>query len=240
MARLAAVQSPSRFLFGWRGKAEPIASFGKATQVPRFARHDAFIAVAVARMAAFAPAGESDSDSDYGYDLTASDEELLVAIVDRLSSVSPQSRPGPATAAPHSDAAAAISIPAYDGAASRFSASAPSNSPAREAHTSHAVQDAIAALAEHDLDFDSSELEDNAAPSDRQPAAHGPGIARGSTAAARSHKLTPAAPRRDGDLSSFVSQTRPRHVPTLLPGPDVSYPDCKLPAAPRSPHGSSH
>ncbi|KAK4044099.1 exonuclease V [Parachaetomium inaequale] len=166
-------------------------------------------------MAGFA----SDTDSEYGYDLTASDEERLWAIADRLSAaLSPQSRPAPATPAPRTKA----STPARNTIASN------PHSPELDPDTSLAIEETIAAITDDDLSFDSSELQDD---DDAYGHGHGQGAAhvqhgasRNSTPESHHRRLAPSV-AGDGYLASFISKTKPRSMPTLLPGPDVSYPD---------------
>jgi exonuclease V len=168
-------------------------------------------------MAAFA----SDSDSEYVYNLTASDEERLWAIADRLSAVSPQSRPAPA---PRTN----VVTPATNNIAPN------PYSPDLDPDTSLVVEETIAAIADDDLNFDSSELlDDDDAYGHGQGAAHVQHVAsRSNTPESHHTRLAPSV-SGDGYLASFISKTKPRSMPTLLPGPDVSYPDCKLSPAAR-------
>lgn len=139
-----------------------------------------------------------ESDSEYEYDLTVSDEELLCATVDRLSSpVPPQSRGPSQNALPSSP----------------FSSSL-------DPDATLAIDETLAAITDDDLTFDISELDADPSPSHGRDAeyVHGP----------RSRKLAPSVSGSDDELASFVSKTKPRSMPTLLPGPDVRYPDCRL------------
>jgi exonuclease V len=183
-------------------------------------------------MAGFA----SDSGSEYAYDLTTSDEEVLWAIVDRLSTVSPrQSRPIQAnrqTPAPPTN----FATPARNAAIISSSPSSPDFDP----DASLAIEETIAAITDDDLSFDISELNEHDAYGHSQGAALGhDAVSRSSSASTSSapgwqnRKLAPSVARADRDLASFVSKTKPRSLPTLLPGPDVRYPDCKLLASPR-------
>ncbi|KAK4240535.1 exonuclease V [Achaetomium macrosporum] len=160
----------------------------------------------------------SDSETDYGYDLTASDEELLFAIADRLSAESPRSRPvpaTPATPAPRSNSSALA----------RNAISPTSFSPGFDPDESQAIDDTIAAITDDDLTFDISELQDDDVNSSGQGATDAFELARGSTAENQSRRLIPSVSKDDDNLGSFVSKTKPRTMPTLLPGPDVIYPD---------------
>jgi exonuclease V len=159
----------------------------------------------------------SDSETDYGYDLTASDEELLFAIADRLSTESPPSRPTPATRAPRSN-------PSVLGR----NIIPPLSSNASDPDEGQAIDETIAAITDDDLTFDISELQDDDVNSSDQGATDAFELARGSTTENQSRRLTPSVSREDDALGTFVSKTRPRTMPTLLPGPDVVYPDCKV------------
>lgn len=165
-------------------------------------------------MAGFA--SDSDCSSDYGYDLTASDEELLLAIVDQLSPVAPprQSRPGPLTPARRSDTFAP-SIPARRSVLVN-------TSPDANADATLAIDETIAAISDEDLTFDISELDEP--PADHVGASSRPGSAERQSR----RRLAPSVSADRSGLSSFVSKTKPRSIPTLLPGPDVRYPDCEI------------
>jgi exonuclease V len=179
----------------------------------------------------------SDSGSEYAYDLTASDEEVLWAIVDRLSTVSPrQSRPVPAsppTLAPPTN----FSTPARNTTILSSSPFSPNFDP----DASLAIEETIAAITDDDLSFDISELnEDDDAYGHSQGAV--PVRDEGShsgTPRWQRGRLAPSVAETDRDLASFVSKTKPRSMPTLLPGPDVRYPDCELFAAHHSPQSSN-
>lgn len=179
----------------------------------------------------------SDSDSDYGYDLTVSDEEFLLAIADRLAPVSPQAKsrpPAPVTPthARNTNANANAVL---------FSSPVPF-SPELDPDASLAIDETIAAISDDDLSSDFSEIEQNASPSHGQRRGHDDVARRGAVETTNIKRLTPTVPRYKEHVSSFVSKSKPRSVPTLLPGPDVSYPDCTLlPASPsRSPQVASN
>lgn len=158
-------------------------------------------------MAGFA--SDSDWGSDFSYDLTTSDEELLLAAADQLSPVVPQSRPGPST----------LARPSTTFAPSTLAQSSIPVSPVPDATL--AIDETVAAVSDDDLTFDISEL-------DGQGANH-VGDSSHHDAAESQHSRTPTPPTTTdhGDLASFVSKTKPGSSPTLLSGPDVSYPDCK-------------
>jgi exonuclease V len=165
----------------------------------------------------------SDSGSDYSLDLTASDEERLWAIVDRLPAVSPlQSRPAPATPATPARPTN-ISTPATNPiASSPFS-------PDLDPDATLAIQEAIAAISDDDLSFDISELqEDDASPHGQGAAQLHDGPSRSSTPESQNRRPSPSVTGDNGHLASLLTGTNPRSMRALLPGPDVDYPDCKL------------
>jgi exonuclease V len=161
-----------------------------------------------------------DSGSEDGYDPTGSDEDLLLAIVDRFSPVPPQPQPTPATPTRPAPRSKAL-IPA------RNAVSSSPFSPNLDPDAIFAVDETIAAISDDDLSFDISELHD-ATPVHGQRPEHEQvhNVSRGSTVQRHSRRLAPSVTGSDNGLSSFVSKTKPRHMPTLLPGPDVRYPDC--------------
>ncbi|KAJ4289428.1 hypothetical protein N0V88_006908 [Collariella sp. IMI 366227] len=190
-------------------------------------------------MAGFA----SDSDDSYGYDFTASDEELLCAAADRLSSVSPLFRPNratlttlatqttqttPATPAPRSRTQNANTFSPTTSAiwntpfASQFSPDA-----------TLAIEDTIAAIDDDDLTFDISELDQDDShdtPSRAQSAAYAlTRLAHASQPTSNnvSRKLAASVSDNHAGLFSFAANTKATPSAALLPGPDVSYPDCK-------------
>ncbi|KAL2176888.1 exonuclease V [Thermothelomyces heterothallicus CBS 202.75] len=162
----------------------------------------------------------SDSGSEYGYDLTASDEERLFAIADRLSGLSPQLRPAPAGPAPQVNHAS--TTPARNAIASGQSA------PELDPNTSFAIEETIAAITDDDLSFDISELQDDVDAGRGQGSVHVQGRrrrSRDSTPESSHWKLAPSVSDGHGHLASFISGTKPRSMPTLLPDPEVRYPD---------------
>lgn len=164
------------------------------------------------------------SDSEYGYDLTGSDEELLLAIADRLSPASPQQRPAPATPATPAPRSKASTL-------ARTAVASTPYSPDLNSHAILAVDETLAAIGDDDLSFDISELDDAAFDRGQRPE-QSPAqeqvrhISRASTVERHSRRLAPSVSGSHDGLSSFVSKTKPRHIATLLPGPDVRYPDC--------------
>ncbi|SPQ25547.1 93d22a61-0b8f-44d1-9983-b19f5425a72c [Thermothielavioides terrestris] len=161
----------------------------------------------------------SASDSDYGEDLTLSEAELLMAaFAERFAPVSPLSRPAPTTPAPR---------PSGSTPAPARNTQTPSPiSPILDPDASQAVEETIAALSDDDLTSDVSELQKDAVPSGRQGDPHKHELPRGGLADEKQNrKLAPSVSGHDGDLGSFVSKTKARSIPTLLPGPDVIYPD---------------
>ena len=164
----------------------------------------------------------SDSGSDYGYDLTTSDEEQVWSVIDELAPASPQNRPAPANSSTHTRNQIASSP--FD----------PNNNPDFDPDAS-LVEEAVAAITDDDLSFDVTELqEDNDdAYGQGQGAAYVQRSAtRNGTPDSYDRRLAPSVPGDDTGLASFVATTKPRPMPTLLPGPDVSYPDRELfPAA---------
>jgi len=184
-------------------------------------------------MAGFA----SDSGSDYGYNWTASDEEVLFAVADRLSTLSPPSRS--ATTTPATPAAPATPAPRRN-AARDVILSSPF-SPELDPDATLAIEETLAAISDDDLSFDLSELQEDDSPRPAQGATHGHyRVSRSSTPERQNTRLAPSVAGHDRHLASFVSKTKPRSMPTLLADPDirypdVRYPDCKLLLAPRLP-----
>jgi exonuclease V len=160
---------------------------------------------------------DMDSDTDYGYDLTTSDEEELLAIVDRLSSSAPQPRSDPLTPS----ARASQKFNARNPAQSSVHLTTSTNS-VPDADASFAIEEAIAALSDDDLSVDTSDLDG------RNPD-HVDDITRSSATKGQDRRrLAPSvSPDRD-ELASFVHKTKPRSAPTLLSGPEIRYPDRKF------------
>lgn len=177
----------------------------------------------------------SDSGSEYDLDLTTSDEELLWAIVDRLSAGS----------------ALPPAIPATPATPARRPIASTPFSPDLDPDATLAVEEAIAAIADDDLSFDISELHDDDDDGDddgddddddfsdddfddddfnhgQTAARRHDDASRNSTPERQNRRLAPSVSGDDDHLASFVSKTNPRSMPRLLPGPDVHYPDCKL------------
>ncbi|KAH6856141.1 exonuclease V a 5' deoxyribonuclease-domain-containing protein [Chaetomium sp. MPI-CAGE-AT-0009] len=171
-------------------------------------------------MAGFA----SDSGSEYGYDLTTSDEEQIWAVTDELAPASPQNRPAPAVPETPAPRINASTPPRKTVASSPFDDDVnPDFDP-----DASLVEEVVAAIADDDLSFDGTELQedDNDAYGQGQGAADGQHSAsRNGTPESYASRLAPSVAGDDGGLASFVSTTKPRPMPTLLPGPDVSYPD---------------
>jgi exonuclease V len=165
---------------------------------------------------------DSDSGTDYSLDLTASDEELLWAIVDRLPPVSPQSQPAPATPA-------TPARPTNTSTPARNPIASSPFSPDLDPDATLAIQEAIDAITDDDLSFDISELQEDDAPPDGQGAAllHD-GPSRSSTPERQNRIPSPSVTGDNGHPPSFLTRTNPRSVRASLPGPDVDYPDCTL------------
>ncbi|KAL2129325.1 hypothetical protein VTI74DRAFT_7934 [Chaetomium olivicolor] len=177
-------------------------------------------------MAGFA----SDSDSSYGYDFTASDEELLLAIADRLSPVLPQSRPTPATltrpATPATPVRRNTTLKSDSVNSARNAAQSTPFASQFDPDATLAIEETIAAIDDDDLTFDVSELDPHGTPIHGQgPAYAHEVIYNNQQPKNRNRRLSPSVSDDGDDLSSFVSKTKPRSLPTLLPGPDVRYPD---------------
>lgn len=166
----------------------------------------------------------SDSGSEYSLDLTTSDEEQLWAIVDRLSPVSPQSRPAPAIPATSATPARRTNTSAL----ARNPIPSSPFSPELDADATLAIEETIAAIADDDLSFDISELQEDDASPNGQAAAHlHDGAPRSSTPEEQNRRPPPPATRENGYLAPFLARTEPRTMRALLPGPDVDYPDCE-------------
>ncbi|KAK3389627.1 exonuclease V [Podospora didyma] len=161
-----------------------------------------------------------DSDSDYGYNFTASDEELLSAIVD---SVSPPPKPK-VQSSRHQRRS-------YQQGRKPAPAPTPTGAPVPPPAVSSAVNDALAYLSDDDLTFDIAELVPNVKPAH----SHGPRTTENVVEApavrdcAREgkRKLSPAVPTQNHELASFITKTNPRSTPTMVTttNADVRYPD---------------
>ncbi|KAK4099699.1 hypothetical protein N658DRAFT_568001 [Parathielavia hyrcaniae] len=162
----------------------------------------------------------SGSDSEYSYNFTASDEETLWAIVDRLSASSPRNprNPNPVSAGRRTPATPTRNTTTI--ASSPFSPFDPD--------ASLAIDETIAAITDEDLSFDISELneyDDDGRAQDPARVHHD--VSRSSTPEWESTRLAPPFAAGTGrGHASFVSKPKPRPpLPALLPGPDVRYPD---------------
>jgi exonuclease V len=174
----------------------------------------------------------SDSESDYGYDLTTSDEEQIWTVIDELApAASPQNCPAPIV--PESPAPGTnSSAPARNTVASNLFDS--DINPDFDPDAS-LVDEVVAAITDDDLSFDATELQednDDAYGQGQGTAYVQQSATRNSTPDSYDRRLAPSVAGDDDGLASFVATTKPRSMPTLLPGPDISYPDCELsPAA---------
>lgn len=159
-----------------------------------------------------ATTSSNDDSSDYGYDFTAEDEQLIADIVDRVS------RSSEATPAPPAPAVAPPSTSAHD------------NSPPQS------VIAALQGITEDDLAFDIGELEPHIAPiqSFAKPSTvpspldaaigdvSGPVKRRFSPSVAGDHQI---------GLASYVSGVKAHHTPTAV-RPDIRYPDSEFSSTP--------
>jgi hypothetical protein len=158
-------------------------------------------------MAALASGADSDSDSSYGYDFDPADEDAIAILV---ASASTQKPGGP------------LSIAARPG---KRQASSPLKA---QLKTPRRVNEALQDFRDDDFSFDISELEP--APAYSHKPRHAPQSQGGRPTRVSSQgesKLSPAVPRKDPKLASFVSQTKPRSIPTALANQEVKYPDCE-------------
>ncbi|KAL2193622.1 exonuclease V [Corynascus similis CBS 632.67] len=160
---------------------------------------------------------DSESGSEYGYDLTASDEERLFAIADRLSELSPRARPAPVALAPEAN----VSTPV------RATFDSSQLSPEFDSEISFVIEETIAAITDDDLSFDISELQDDVGEEHGQCPAHVQNHRpRNSTPDSHHSKFEPQVSSiGDDSLASLSSRTKPRSVLALLPDPEVCYPD---------------
>ncbi|KAK3324070.1 exonuclease V [Cercophora scortea] len=173
----------------------------------------------------------SDSDSDYGYDLSLEDEELLCGIIDSISppssaaaapskSTSKSSYKTTTTATPNATAPNPDSIPV------------PASRPitAISAKAVVAAELALQNLTEDDLAFDISELEPEPEletsyyyRDEPDPEIVDPVPRRQSLSSKR--RLSPSVAEDDAGLASFISRTKAKSTPTVVPDPEVIYPD---------------
>jgi len=174
----------------------------------------------------------SGSDSDpYGYDLTISDEERLIAVVDTLS-------PPPRRARAQASGAARVSQGSPSktrssrtvSGSSSSSSSSSSGSSSLDSHfkAAIAVHETLEQIGEGDLDFDINELESERAYS------HGSGSGldvppRRAQPPAIQRWLAPSVSSDNRSLASFVSRTKPRSTASVLSERSVRYPDREFP-----------
>ncbi|KAK3687403.1 exonuclease V [Podospora appendiculata] len=167
----------------------------------------------------------SDSNSDYGYDLSLEDEELLCGIIDSispLSSVAAPTRSKFKTTSKTTTVASPDVIPAAPDAIP-----VPVSRPIRAISTKAAVvaELALENLTEDDLAFDISELEPETSycryESDPEIVDKVP--RRQSFSSKR--RLSPSVAEDDAGLASYVSRTKAKSTPTVVPDPEISYPD---------------
>jgi len=171
-------------------------------------------------MASFGSGSDSGSDP-YGYDLTVSDEEELIAVIDSISpprirtAPSSTSRPVPAPktvprsrhAAP-SDAGSTTSLDSYIKQAIAF-------------------HEAVEDITEEDLDFDPAELDSDRAHSHGSGSEAAFGVTLDKTPPSFKKRLAASVSSGDASLSSFVSDTKPKRLPKVLSAADICYPDCE-------------
>lgn len=170
----------------------------------------------------------SDSDSDpYGYDLTVSDEEQLIAVIDSISPprTAPSSTPRPV---PTGNKSKKPTRPQPQRVPSPAESTDSLENYTKDAI---AVHEAIEQINEDDLDFDPAELD-----SDEAAYSHGSGSEAGFAPPALERRPAPftkwlapsvAPEEQPSGLSSFVKKTRSRHAPRMLIEPPVEYPDCE-------------
>ncbi|KAK1749523.1 exonuclease V [Echria macrotheca] len=177
-------------------------------------------------MASFA----SSSDSDYGYDLTLSDEEQLIAVVDSLSP--PRTRPPPPSTLRKAPYPAPAPAPRNPTRPHRPAPSVADSTASLENYLQNAIaaHETAARISESDLDLDPAELD-----SDGPAYSHGSGSDTGipppppKPAPAKKRHLAPSVASRDSNLSAFVAQTKAKHAPRMLTEQrrprDIQYPD---------------
>jgi hypothetical protein len=172
----------------------------------------------------------SGSDTDpYGYDLTLSDEEQLIAVVDTLSP--------PASRRTRAEAQFSISarVPPTTPSKSRPSHTVSSDSisppdSTLKAKAAQAEHEALQDIDEHDLNFDINELDSGAfshgSGSDLDPpprrAVQSPAIQRW---------LAPTVSSGNRSIASSVPHPKARPTPSVLSAtPSVHYPDREIAA----------
>ncbi|KAK4144600.1 exonuclease V [Dichotomopilus funicola] len=179
-------------------------------------------------MAAFT----SESEGEYAFNLTTSEEEELLAVVDHFSSVSPQLRPA------HSKRALTPPAKKTAVAPSPFTSDFDEYSDLDDdPNIAIAIEQTVAAITDDDLSFDLSELHDGADDglgvdddndfySRGRVTAHLPNVAsRDSGSASRGSRLAPSVTSDDDSFPTFVSRTGSQPSPAIPPTPDVRYPD---------------
>lgn len=151
-------------------------------------------------MATLAP--DSDSDSNYGYDLTAEEEEAVANLVACASSQA-AARPvlAPSTLSPGSSA---TTSPLRADRNAAFAARTIINAP------SHGGLDL--AGASHDHNFTNDDDEPGVLPA----------VAKGAK------RLAPSSVSWDASLAAFVDMAKPRSIPGPVKADGISYPDCKF------------
>lgn len=152
---------------------------------------------------------DSDSDSSYGYDFTAEEEELISALVDKVSR-SPHPPPAPTTSL----------VQFASRSASPYQPSEPAADPA------------LLDIHEDDVDFDLAELESSFA-ANIYPAALPPisvypqNPVRDDVSSSNKRRLSPSASDLGDGYSSLAAKTKPHQDPTAVRQADVQYPDSK-------------
>ncbi|KAK3352610.1 exonuclease V [Lasiosphaeria hispida] len=165
----------------------------------------------------------SDSDSDsYGYNLTASDEENLFALIDSISSPAPT----PASAPTPAPTSASTSIRAQAPTASPYAANGAGSATSLDSYLNAAiaVNEALENITEDDLSFDLSEIEPETTFSHGSGSETGVAIAR-DYAPPTKRRYSPSVPSDNASVASFISQTKSRSAPRLLASQDIRYPD---------------
>ncbi|KAK0620548.1 exonuclease V [Immersiella caudata] len=163
----------------------------------------------------------SDQTDPYGYDLTISDEEQLIAVVDTLSP------PAPRRTGAQARADISARVPPTTPSKSRPSRTVYSDSvspPDSIQKAAHAVHQTLQNIDEDDLNFDIAELE-SAAFSHGSGSRMGNAPRRAAQSPAIQRWLAPTVSSDNRSVASFVSQTRPRSTLSVLSTPSVHYPD---------------
>ncbi|KAK0643815.1 exonuclease V [Cercophora newfieldiana] len=168
----------------------------------------------------------SGSKSDpYGYDLTVSDEEELIAVVDGLSP------PAPNRTRAQAQTSISARVPPTTPSKSRPSRTVSSgrkSSIESTLHAKKAIHQTLLDINEADLNFEITELDsetDSAAPSHGSVSELGLPKRRAPQPPAIQRWLAPSVSSDNRSVASFVSQTKPRSTPSILAEPTVKYPD---------------